>query len=329
MILKILEVWDIFLKIYEKETFIKSFILFFIVQNIFLAIVMWQQYKSVSHNYDMKVMYDFDKCIDLSICNKYTKDNYMNYYMNTIKYKSTINSIKIDIFKKSILFILILFIISLTFAYYTITPLKKALKLNDEFIKDILHDINTPLSALRINLKILEKQFGKNDTIKRSQLSIDAILDMQLSFRYFLSHSKLEVEKINIYPIVFQKVNYYKAIYKNLSFEFDMKDIEIVTNKEAFTRVIDNLISNACKYNSPNGKVNIIYQNSQLIISDSGIGIKNPDKIFDRYYKESQRGIGIGLDIVKKLCDDLDIEIELKSELGKGSKFIILLPIGV
>lgn len=328
MILKISEVWGIFLKTYEKEAFIKSFVLFFVIQNIFLSIVMWQQFKSVSHHYDMKVMYDFAKAKSYNTSTKYTKESYMRYFVHTTEYKSHINRIKIDIFKQSILYMLILFLISLTFAYYTIIPLKKALKLNDEFIKDILHDINTPLSALRINLKIIKKKFGEDDAIKRSQYSIDAILDMQSSFRYFLSHSKLEVEKINIYPIVLQKVNYYQAIYTNLSFELNIKDIEIVTNKEAFARVIDNLMSNACKYNSPNGKINILYENSKLVISDSGVGIKNPDKIFDRYYKESQRGIGIGLNIVKKLCDDLDIKIEVKSEIDKGSRFALLLPIG-
>jgi len=333
LILKILEGWGIFLKIYEKEAFTKSFILFFAVQTIFLSIVMWQQYKSVAHHYDMKVMYDLDKCIHSSICTKpqkdillkYTKDDYMKHYIYTIDYNSNINQIKIDIFKKSILFMSVLLFISLAFAYYTLRPLKKALKLNDEFIKDILHDINTPLSALRINLKILKKQFGENNTIRRSQISIDTILDMQSNFTYFLSHSKLEVESINIYPIISQKVDYYKAIYKNLSFEINMKDVDIVTNKEAFSRVVDNIISNACKYNTPNGEVDITYQNSKLIISDRGVGIKHPDKIFDRYYKESQRGIGIGLDIVKKLCDDLDIKIEIESEIGKGSRFILLI----
>ena len=323
--------WGTYLKIYEKEAFIKSFTLFFFVQTLFLIIVMWQQYKSVAHHYDMKVMDDLERCLNLSVCNRYQKDvvlkykkeDYLKQYIHTADYTSNIYKIKVDIVKKSLLFLFVLLLISLAFAYYTLSPLKKALKLNDEFIKDILHDINTPLCSLQINLKILKKQFGENDTIKRSQISIDSIFDMQSNFTYFLSHSKLEVEKVNISPIVAQKVEYYKAFYKHLSFEVDMKEVDMVTNEEAFSRVIDNLISNACKYNSPNGSVAIIYQNGQLIVSDTGVGIKNVDKIFNRYYKESQRGIGIGLNIVKKLCDSLDIKIEVESKIGEGSRFIL------
>ncbi|SFV61918.1 Two-component system histidine kinase DccS [hydrothermal vent metagenome] len=226
--------------------------------------------------------------------------------------------------KKTLLLLFVLLLISLAFAYYTLGPLKKALQLNDEFIKDILHDINTPLSALRINLKILKKQFGENDSIQRSQISIDTILDMQSNFRYFLTHSKLEIESIDISPLIQQKVVYYGTIYKNLSFHIDIKDVKITTNQEAFSRIIDNIISNACKYNTPHGKVNITYQNAQLIISDTGVGIHNIDKIFDRYYKESQRGIGIGLDIVKKLCDNLNIQIKIESKVNEGTHFILI-----
>jgi len=95
LILRISEVWGIFLKIYKKEAFIKSFLLFFIVQTLFLSIIMWQQFKSVAHHYDMRVSYDFKECINLSNCNKYQKDiiskykkeDYIKYYSDTDDYK--------------------------------------------------------------------------------------------------------------------------------------------------------------------------------------------------------------------------------------------------
>jgi len=62
----------------------------------------------------------------------------------------------------------------------------------------------------------------------------------------------------------------------------------------------------------------------RLIIEDSGVGIKEPQKIFDRYYKESQRGIGIGLHIVKKLCDEIGVDIRIETEIGVGSRFILV-----
>lgn len=62
-----------------------------------------------------------------------------------------------------------------------------------------------------------------------------------------------------------------------------------------------------------------------LSIKDSGKGIANPSKIFNRFYKEQERGIGIGLHIVKKLCDELKIGIDVKSELGVGTTFTLKL----
>jgi signal transduction histidine kinase len=59
------------------------------------------------------------------------------------------------------------------------------------------------------------------------------------------------------------------------------------------------------------------------VIRDNGKGIKNTAKIFDRFYKEHERGLGIGLHIVKKLCDTMHISIYVKSTLGSGSLFTL------
>jgi signal transduction histidine kinase len=62
-------------------------------------------------------------------------------------------------------------------------------------------------------------------------------------------------------------------------------------------------------------------KNNFLVIEDSGIGIKEPSKVFNRFYKETSRGMGIGLHVVKKLCMDLNIDIKVESKLKKGTKF--------
>jgi len=67
----------------------------------------------------------------------------------------------------------------------------------------------------------------------------------------------------------------------------------------------------------------IRFEGENLIIEDTGKGIKNPKKVFERFYKEQERGIGIGLHIVKKLCDELGIAISLTSKVGEGSRFIL------
>jgi signal transduction histidine kinase len=111
--------------------------------------------------------------------------------------------------------------------------------------------------------------------------------------------------------------------YPNIEFKIDFQNRYILTNRDAFSRIIDNLLTNAAKYNKPDGRVEVSYDSKTdtLHILDTGKGIKNPKRIFDRFYKEQERGLGIGLHIVKKLCEELDIKISVKSELGVGSNF--------
>jgi len=98
--------------------------------------------------------------------------------------------------------------------------------------------------------------------------------------------------------------------------------MQIFTNKNAFVRIIDNILSNACKYNTlESGYIKISLNEDILIIKDNAKGIKNTTRIFDRYFKENKRGIGIGLHIVKKLCTKLDIEVSLKSKYKVGTEF--------
>jgi two-component system, OmpR family, sensor kinase len=69
--------------------------------------------------------------------------------------------------------------------------------------------------------------------------------------------------------------------------------------------------------------VKVVYDESSMLLNiiDSGKGIKNPKRIFERFYKEQDRGIGIGLHIVKKLCDELGIKIGVQSILESGTTF--------
>ena len=79
-------------------------------------------------------------------------------------------------------------------------------------------------------------------------------------------------------------------------------------------------MSNSSKYSSANSKIKIIYKNKKLTIQDNGKGIKYPKKIFERRYKETEQGYGIGMHIVHRLCDNLNIEISIESKENIGTK---------
>jgi two-component system OmpR family sensor kinase len=92
-------------------------------------------------------------------------------------------------------------------------------------------------------------------------------------------------------------------------------------------RVIDNLISNAIKYNKRNGKIEIILEANRLTIADTGMGVpaEKVPFMFDRYlrFNNSEGGFGVGLSIVKKILDEYHVTIEVFSEMDVGTKIVL------
>lgn len=112
-----------------------------------------------------------------------------------------------------------------------------------------------------------------------------------------------------------------QELYPRLTFIYDKKhDIIKNTHKELLTRILDNLLSNAAKYNKPHGEVRLTIDHETIIIEDTGKGIKQPKKALQRYYKEQTRGLGLGLHIVQKLTEQLHIMIEIDSVIDQGTR---------
>lgn len=114
------------------------------------------------------------------------------------------------------------------------------------------------------------------------------------------------------------------------------------TDRSLLSRVLANLIGNAYKYGKPNGNIWVcLHSNAgriRISVKDDGIGIssENLDKIWERFYQEDssrsadtsergERGIGLGLSMVKEICSLLDIEATVSSTQGKGSEFVLTL----
>jgi len=243
--------------------------------------------------------------------------------------KESYNKILKTIQKKFFIYyfavLIILVLVSIAFSLYTLNPLREALLLTEEFIKDILHDFNTPISSLKLNSYLLKKEIGDNAKVSRIEDSVATILALQNNLVSYLQNQPLQKEEFLLESVLKARVKLLQKLYPDIFFEIDIEDKMLYYNKEAVIRIIDNLLSNAAKYNKQNGKISIKYSENILVIKDEGIGIKNTTKVFNRFYKENQRGIGIGLHIVKKLCDELGIKIEIKSKIGLGTSVSLYL----
>ena len=124
----------------------------------------------------------------------------------------------------------------------------------------------------------------------------------------YLQEVQFASEKFNLRELIDEQVDFFAPMYNYLQWDVDIEDIVLKSDKNAFSRIIYNILSNACKYNTSDGSITIKTQNNILSISNTSYGIKNPSKIFERFYKESDRGLGIGLHIVETLCEQLQIK---------------------
>jgi len=339
------------LKRVEKESLIKSFLLFFLSQALLLSAIFYLNFQKEQKSLDEQLFSKMRICSFSLHCKEYKIDfvakknyelyklykednklssyfpipgstkNYLRIYLQKSNYEKRVAKIKKSMLLEYILFLFVSALLSFLFAIYTLKPMRNALYLTEEFIKDILHDFNTPLSTLRLNISMLSQEFGENTKIYRVENAVQNILNLQLNLRSYLHTHASQKEYFRLYEILQERIESLKINFKEVEYKIEPIEYNLYTNKDAFRRILDNLLSNAGKYNKKGGKVFIRCEKEFLIIEDTGKGIKNPKRIFERFYKEQDRGIGIGLHIVKKLCDELGIMIEVHSEVGKGTTF--------
>lgn len=220
-------------------------------------------------------------------------------------------------------FVLVLGIAS-GFAIYSIRPMRNALRLLEEFLKDLIHDLNTPATSILLNARLL-RQRGDFEETERIELSASTIASLHKNLQFLRLEKITKDEEVALDELIGAQVALLQKLYPRIVFTLDLTPLRLQSNHSALTRIVDNLLTNACKYNRRNGTVHITLKKGTLCIEDTGIGIRDTKRVFERYYKENARGLGIGLAIVKQLCEALHIPLSLSSAPGKGTKVVLTL----
>ena len=219
----------------------------------------------------------------------------------------------------------VLLLFSVLFALYALRPLRDALRLMEEFLRDIIHDLNTPVTSIILNTQLLKRRY-RDEEIGRIETSAKTVGSLYKNLEALSRELPLEPERVELEPFFAERVAYYRVLYPALAFTLHGGAVSVRLNRDAFTRIVDNLLSNACRYNVPRGTVEIAYDNERVVIRDTGVGIADTKKAFERFYRESDRGLGVGLNIVRKLSRRMGIGVELKSEKGSGTTAVLTLP---
>ena len=225
---------------------------------------------------------------------------------------------------------------------------KKAEIMRREFTANVTHELKSPLTSINGYAELIATGLVKNDDIKKFGQIINEEGNRLLNIiDDILKLSKLDEEnleegrnEINIKNVVESCIQRFKRLTdkKNIKIVNEIDDIFIRTHESLFTDLITNIYENAIKYNKVNGQIAIKYIKDKrfikLMIEDKGIGIKKEDlpRIFERFYvadKQRTRTLkstGLGLSIVKHICDYLNYDIKVESKYGYGTRFIISIP---
>lgn len=231
------------------------------------------------------------------------------------------------------------------------TRIEDAFAKQRQFLSDASHELRTPTSVIKSYCDVtLKKERDKSEYADALNVIRDASERMALLIQKILDISRLETkdvllkkEVVDIGAILGNVHKLMLPIAEENNIEIllqDAKGIKISGDKERLVEVFINLVDNAIKYNKKGGKVIISsdIKNGFIIItvSDTGIGISEEhlDKIFDRFYRVDKSrgevsGAGLGLSIVKAVIDAHNGKIEIKSKLGEGSEFKVMLPINL
>jgi len=221
-------------------------------------------------------------------------------------------------------------------------------RLKSKFIADVSHELRTPLAVLNTRVYLLEKGLpekraeyliGLRDQIERLSQFVNTILDLS---RLDLGKGKIEFAPVNLNDVVDQVTAALapraeaNGLRLTVHCENELPSVRGEFNQLA--QVATNLIANAIKYTA-NGRIEVSTglegEGLYLRVQDTGMGITPDDlpHLFERFYRgeragQSQiSGSGLGLSIVKEIVDLHGGEIQVESEVGKGSAFTVRLPL--
>ena len=231
-------------------------------------------------------------------------------------------------------FILLLFV-GYFIAKLFLKPMRESIQMLDRFIKDTTHELNTPIAAILSNIQMInkdnidEKLAKKINRIEIGAKTISNIYE-DLTFVSLNNQIISNNEKLNFSQILNQRVDFFKSIASSKQIEFilDIKEnVFIVCDVKKLSKLIDNILSNAIKYNKFQGFIKVTLKDKILIIEDSGKGMSkdNLSNLFTRYkrFDKSVGGFGIGLNIVSLIAKEYDFKVDVISKIDVGTRIKI------
>ncbi len=246
---------------------------------------------------------------------------------------SALNSLEETVLSVLLVVFLLISFIAWLLARLFMKPIRERVLQIERFINDVTHELNTPISSLSMATdQALKRGECTPKTMNNISISTRQLYDIYRSLTYLNFKKKEEVsEVLRIDEILEKSIKYYTPLaeIKRIDFKVDVEETSCVVPESQITLLLGNLIGNAIKYSSPRSSISIALKNRVLSIKDEGIGIEpaKQKEIFEKFKRgtDYSGGFGVGLNIVKSICDEYGIKIELDSKPGVGTEFRLYL----
>ena len=233
--------------------------------------------------------------------------------------------------------------------FQDITPFEIYKQAKKDFVSNVSHELKTPITVLKGVVETLENENnpevvkGFLKKAKKRIHQMDSLInDLLILAKLESKEEKIQKKKVKLRGLV----NHVFDDLQHIASEKSVKiinsissDFTVFVDEKKFSILLKNLIENAIKYNKQGGSVSISANKQDkyvlITVSDTGIGIPKESLplIFERFYRVDKSrsrnvgGTGLGLSIVKHIAEAHNGKVEVESQVGKGSKFTIKLPV--
>ncbi|WP_321777776.1 HAMP domain-containing sensor histidine kinase [Sulfurimonas sp.] len=198
-------------------------------------------------------------------------------------------------------------------------------KSHKEFLRYTVHETNTPLSVILTSIELYVMKHPKDRQLSKIEAAVKNIFNIYDDLSYLVKKDQIEYPKIviNFHDYISSRIDFFSEVAGHSRVEFnyitDAPDAHIYFNGTKLQRIVDNTITNAIKYTLPNEivYVRLVQVGAYLDFSMSSKSkiIKDTSRVFDEYYQEEKTnsGFGIGLRLIRTICDEEKVEISLSS----------------
>lgn len=215
---------------------------------------------------------------------------------------------------------------------------ERAQKSKDEFIANVTHEMNTPLTSISGFAELLASGALEGERAQKASATILAQSErLRKLVASIINYSEIDSDDLPLYDVDATRIAREMLValapeiaeHKLILLSEIRDGVVLRSRHERVTEIFGNIIRNAIRYNREGGSLSVLLTREEFSVSDTGIGIAQEDlgRIFDRFFTVDKShngkngGFGLGLSVVKKLCAKQNWKLEVQSKQGEGSLF--------